>query len=142
MMHRASRVETGSRMDARRLLIVGASGHASVAADIARRMGSFEITAVCNRSGTGALQGVPVLARDVDVPTLWRLKAFDLACLAIGDNWARAGAVDIIVKEVPEIAFATLIHPRAVIADEVVVGEGTVMMAGVVVNPGAVIGRH
>ena len=51
-----------------RLLIVGASGHARVVADIARRMGSLEITGVCNRSGTGELEGIPVIARDIDVP--------------------------------------------------------------------------
>ena len=129
-------------MRTQRLLIVGASGHARVVADIARRMGSFEITGVCNRSGTGEFEGIPVIARDVDVPALWRLKAFDLACIAIGDNWDRAHAVEIITKEESEIAFATLIHPRAVVADPASVGEGTVVMAGAVVNPGAVIGRH
>jgi sugar O-acyltransferase (sialic acid O-acetyltransferase NeuD family) len=35
---------------------------------------------------------------------------------------------------------ATLIHPRAVVAQDVSVGRGTVIMAGAVVNPGAVIG--
>ena len=125
-----------------RLLIVGASGHARVVADIARRMGSFEIAGVCNRSGTGEFEGFPVIARDVDVPTLWRLQAFDLACVAIGDNWNRANAVEIMTRQEPEIPFATLIHPRAVVAESASVGEGTVVMAGAVVNPGAIIGRH
>lgn len=126
----------------RRLLIVGASGHARVVADIARKTGRFEITGVCNRSGTGELEGIPVVARDVDVPDLWRLKAFDLAFIAIGDNWDRARAVETIRRAEPEISFATLIHPRAIVADRACVGEGTVVMAGAVVNPGAVIGRH
>jgi sugar O-acyltransferase (sialic acid O-acetyltransferase NeuD family) len=129
-------------MRMKRLLIVGASGHARVVADIARRMGSFEIIGVCNRSGTGELEGIPVIARDVDVPALWQREAFDLACIAIGDNWDRARAVEIITQKEPEVAFATLIHPRAVVADPASVGEGTVVMAGAVVNPGAVIGRH
>src|SRR5262249_22465651 len=129
-------------MRRQRLLIVGASGHARVVADIARRIGSFEITGVCNRSGTGEFEGIPVIAPDVDVPALWRLKAFDLAFIAIGDNWDRAHAIEIITKEEPGIAFATLIHPSAVVADPALVGEGTVVMAGAVVNPGTVIGRH
>src|SRR5262245_20724831 len=107
----------------KRLLIVGASGHARVVADIARRMGSLAIAGVCNRSGTGELEGIPVIARDVDVPALWRLQAFDLACIAIGDNWTRANAVELMTKEEPEITFATLIHPRAVVADPASVGE-------------------
>jgi sugar O-acyltransferase (sialic acid O-acetyltransferase NeuD family) len=129
-------------MRPQRLLLVGASGHARVVADIARRMGSFEITGVCNHSGAGEFEGIPVIGHDVDVPTLWRLKAFDLASIAIGDNWDRAHAVALISKEEPEIAFATLIHPRAIVADPASLGEGTVVMAGAVVNPGAVIGRH
>ena len=131
-----------SDIPTQRLLIVGASGHARVVADIARQMGSFEITGVCNRSGTGEFEGIPVIARDVDVPALWRLKAFDVACIAIGDNWDRAHAVQLIAAEEPEVVFATLIHPRAVVADPARVGAGTVVMAGAIVNPGAVIGRH
>jgi sugar O-acyltransferase (sialic acid O-acetyltransferase NeuD family) len=125
-----------------RLLIVGASGHARVVANIARRMGFFEIVGVCNRSGTGEFEGIPIIARDVDVPALWRVKAFDLACIAIGDNWDRACAVQLISSEEPEVAFATLIHPSAVVADPASVGPGTVIMAGAIINPGAVIGRH
>ncbi len=126
----------------RRLLIVGASGHARGGADIARRTGGFGIAGVCNRSGTGEVGGIPVIARDIDVPALWRIRAFDLAFIAIGDNWDRAHAVEIITRDEPEIGFATLIHPRAIVADPASVGEGTVVMAGAVVNPGAAIGRH
>jgi sugar O-acyltransferase (sialic acid O-acetyltransferase NeuD family) len=137
-----SGVEDVAGMRTQRLLIGGASGHARVVADIARRMGSFEITGICNRSGAGEFEGIPVIARDVDVPELWRLKAFDLAFMAIGDNWDRAHAVQLISSEEPDIVFATLIHPRAVVADSANVGEGTVIMAGATINPGAMIGRH
>ena len=36
---------------------------------------------------------------------------------------------------------ATLVHPNAVVADDVVLGVGTVVMAGAVINPGTKIGK-
>ena len=38
--------------------------------------------------------------------------------------------------------FATPVHSDAVVADDVELGEGTVVMAGAVIQPGAVIGKH
>ena len=93
--------------------------------------------AAARRGHRAADEGIRVIARDVDVPA--RLEVFDFACIAIGDNWDRAHAVEIFTKEQPEMAFATLIHPRAVVADPASVGEGRVVIAGAVVNPVAVI---
>jgi sugar O-acyltransferase (sialic acid O-acetyltransferase NeuD family) len=39
-------------------------------------------------------------------------------------------------------AIASAIHPRAVLAADTVVGDGSVVVAGSVVNPGARLGRH
>ena len=93
-------------------------------------------------SGAGEFEGRPVLAADEDIPALWRDRAFDIACVAIGDNWVRAQAVHRITGSCPGIPFATLIHPRAVIAESATLGDGTVVMAGAIVNPAVVVGSH
>ena len=63
-----------------------------------------------------------------------------LAVIAVGDNKARK-------KEAARLAaegygFWTVISPLAHVSKDVHIGEGTVVMAGVIVQPGAWIGRH
>jgi sugar O-acyltransferase (sialic acid O-acetyltransferase NeuD family) len=61
--------------------------------------------------------------------------------VAIGDNWARGELTQRALAQVPALQLATVIHPAAQIARGVEIGEGSVAMAGVVVNYPARIGR-
>jgi sugar O-acyltransferase (sialic acid O-acetyltransferase NeuD family) len=58
--------------------------------------------------------------------------------IAIGNNRVR--------RKIHSICFTAdwvkLIHDNAIIADEVSIGEGTVIMAGAIIQPGTKIGRH
>jgi len=63
------------------------------------------------------------------------------AIVAVGDNRSRKCEVERLKKEEWRFAPAQ-IHPRAYVARDVVIGEGTVVMAGAVIQPGARIGRH
>lgn len=57
--------------------------------------------------------------------------------VCIGHNAARADIVDML-----SVDFATVVHPRASVAPDVVVGEGTVVLHGAFVLPGTTAGRH
>ena len=59
--------------------------------------------------------------------------------VAIGDNATRKRVVE---EECAGHSFTTLIHPFSWVADDVKIGEGTVIMAGAVIQPGVVIGKH
>jgi sugar O-acyltransferase (sialic acid O-acetyltransferase NeuD family) len=61
------------------------------------------------------------------------------AVIAIGSNQARAA---IALRCDGLLAWVSVVHPRAYVAPEVVVGKGTVVFAGAVVQPDATIGRH
>lgn len=56
--------------------------------------------------------------------------------IAIGDNLIRKQESSRYKN------FGYAVHPKAVIARDVVFGEGTVIMAGVVIQPGVRIGKH
>lgn len=58
--------------------------------------------------------------------------------IAVGNNAIRK----MLVEKFKEIYFEKAIHPSAVIAKNVPIGEGTVVMANVSVNPYAEIGKH
>jgi len=115
-----------------RLIILGASGHGKVVADIAALSSYQDIVFLDNNRNIKECSGWPVIGPDSILPEL------------DGDVFAAIGNAGIRKQLMERYAgrhFPVLIHPNAVTARDVRIGEGTVLMAGSVVNPGTVIGR-
>jgi len=116
----------------KRLAIIGASGHGKVIADIARKNGYKKIVFLDDDESIHECGGYPVIGKSSEAGTID-------ADIIVG-----IGNADIrkrIQESVPEEKLVTLIHLDAVVAEDVVVGEGTVVMAGAVINPGVRIGK-
>lgn len=116
----------------RKLAIIGASGHGKVVADIAKKNDYKEIVFLDDEESIHKCGGYPVIgnsskARELDADII----------VGIGN----AGIRKRIQESVPEGKLTTLIHPDAVIAEDVTIGSGTVVMAGAVINPGVRIGK-
>lgn len=109
-----------------KITIIGASGHGKVVADIAKLNGYDEIE---------------FLDDDLTVKTCGKYPVVGKADKIIeGDTFIAIGNGQIRERLSEGRKLVTLIHPDAVIADEVKIGKGTVIMAGAVVNPGTEIG--
>lgn len=117
------------------LVIVGASGHGKVVADIARKNGYVDIAFLDDNLATGSCGDYQVVGRCKEA---LRYRNSDFI-VAIGN----AGVRRKIQTELSEMGLhiVSLIHPAAVIASEVKIGIGTVVMAGAVINPCAEIGH-
>lgn len=116
----------------RKLAIIGASGHGRVVADIARKNGYREIVFLDDDESVHECGGYLVIgnssqAGQIDADVI----------IGIGNADIRKR----IQESVPEEKLVTLIHPDAVIAEDVAIGAGTVIMAGTVINPGVRIGK-
>src|SRR5262249_51496246 len=125
-----------------KLIIWGASGHALVVADIVRLNGN-EIAGfldAVNPARHGDAFCGSVILGGLDHRD--RPRAGDVAQLigAIGDCGARMQAAAIARQK--GFTLATAVHPRATVATDSSIGEGTVVAAGAVVNPGARIGSN
>lgn len=116
----------------KRLIITGASGHGKVVADIAKLNGYDEIVFLDNDTNVKSCAGYPVLGFD----TLTAKLEGDIL-VAVGRAATRKKLMDIDQGR----RFPVLIHPGSVVAEDVEIGEGTVVVAGAVINPGARIGR-
>lgn len=116
----------------RKLAIVGASGHGKVVADIARRNGYKEIVFLDDNDSIHECGGYPVIGKSSEAGTID-------ADVIIGIG--NAGVRKQIQESLPDEKLVTLIHPDAVVAEDVVIGKGTVVMAGAVINPGVRIGK-
>lgn len=126
-----------------RTLILGAGGHAQVVADILMRV--QEAGANCKPSGflddDLALVGTTIMGLPV-LGTIVQLDEFghDAVIVAVGDNRTRARIFESVQAREEQIVNA--VHPAAVIAPDVRLGEGVMICAGVVVNTGTVIGNN
>lgn len=126
-----------------RVLIVGAGGHAQVIADIvlslARSGEDWTLVGFLDDNpelmGSERL-GVKVLGTSDQV----REFGHDTLVIGIGENVARARKFDQL-KSASE-KFVTLVHPRASVAEDVQIDDGTVVFAGAVINTGSVIGPN
>ena len=108
-----------------KLIIIGASGHGKVVADIAALNGYKDIVFLDNDSGIKTCVGHPVLGPDTMTSEL------------DGDVFVAVGNAEIRKKLMERDAnrnFPVLIHPSAVIAESAEVGTGSVVMAGAVIN--------
>ena len=117
------------------LIIIGASGHAEVLADIALKSGYTIAGFLDDNEKTTEVLGCKVLGKVSDCLKYKNEYEF---VIGIGNNTVRKR----IAEEYSELNFATLIHPTASIGLDVMVDKGTVIMPMAVINPCAKIGAH
>lgn len=121
------------------VFVFGASGHAKVVIDAIERAGVNRIVFVCDdardKRGT-LLMGHAVGDRDDLLAGACETR---VGFVAIGSNTARAEVAEWLTHHGRTLTI--VVHPAASIGADVEIGEGTVVMAGCVVNTGARIGR-
>ena len=113
-----------------KLIIIGASGHGKVIADIAVKNGYHDIVFLDDNETVKTCAGYPVVGKASDAIRLYGDKI-----VAIGDARIR--------KEIQSKLsnVVTLIHPQAIISRRVEIGMGSVVMAGAVINSDTIIGK-
>lgn len=124
------------------IVIFGAGGHAKVVIDIIEKSGEYQIVGLIDQRKTAGtlLYGYEILG---DHSVLAQLKGSLFGgIVAVGDNWTRSRMVSSIYSVDEKFTFVTAIHPSAEIAKGTMIGEGTVVMAGVVVGSDTRIGKH
>jgi len=119
------------------LVIVGASGHGKVVADIALLMGQYEnVYFMDDFAHHSECMGIPIIGKTDNIDE-W-LETADFF-VAIGNTNIRKCLLEKIQSK--KASIATLVHPNAVIGSNVTIGEGTVVMAGVVLNADCCVGK-
>lgn len=112
----------------KKVIIIGASGHASVIADIIIANGDNVIG---------------FLDDDINKDTIgkicdWEKYKDKEFVIGIGKNEIR----EKISRFMSDAKWYTAIHPSAVVSQKSIIEEGTVVMPNAVINSGAVVGKH
>ena len=119
-----------------KLIIIGAGGHGKVIADIAQKLGRYEEIVFLDDGGFKGVLGFPIIGKTSDVQKYVNSADF---FVAIGDSGVRCEFIEKLLSLGANVP--TLIHPSAIIGSNVKIGVGSAIMAGVVINPCAVIGK-
>ncbi|MFT4144727.1 MAG: acetyltransferase [Mobilitalea sp.] len=120
-----------------KLLILGAGGHGKVIADSALKMNCWKEIAFLEDNPAKA-EGFPyvILAKFEDFEQF--LGEYDMIA-GIGANRKRE---EIQLKlEAAGASIATILHPNVILGGNVTIGEGSVVMAGVIINTDTKIGK-
>ena len=120
-----------------KLVILGASGHGKVVADIVRLTGQYDqMVFLDDNESQPPIMGIPIIGDCGSADKLLQDADF---FVAIGNAKLRKRFLDELTQKGANIA--TLIHPGAVIGSGVEVGAGSVVMAGAVLNAECKLGR-
>lgn len=114
----------------KRIVIIGAGGHGRVAADIAKKVGYEQILFLDDADIPGIAGKTEEYVQYLDSAVFF---------VAIGNNKIRHRTQNMLQDNGAEVT--SLVHPAAVLSDDVIIGRGTIIMAGAVVNTGAVLGE-
>jgi acetyltransferase EpsM len=112
--------------------LIGAGGHGQVILGICELMNWQIDSFLDNKVTTSEVRRVPCTHPD-HVSILDE----DQVLISIGDNAARKR-----IASSMSCKFFTAIHPNSTKDRTVAIGEGTVVMAGVVINANSIIGKH
>ncbi|MFW5445862.1 acetyltransferase [Aerococcus urinaeequi] len=120
-----------------KLIIIGASGHGKVIADIAIKMNKWQsIAFLDDDESIKTSMGLEVIGKTADAFTYKDEADF---FVGIGSNGVREKVQEKLIEE--GLNVVSLIHPSVVIGTDVEIGIGSVVMAGVVINSSSRIGR-
>lgn len=114
------------------ITLYGASGHGKVIIDILNAAGVKIKSVIDDNPKSETILGISVIkTSDFDMGSLGE------TIISIGNNKVRKK-----LSKSLRADFAKAIHPSAVISVNASIGEGTVVMAGVAINPDTTIGKH
>lgn len=116
----------------KKVIVIGAGGHGRVIADIIALSGDV-VLGFLDDKYPSEFPNITILGKLNDIDQYKQEASF---IVGIGDNQTRKK----IMKSM-NVDLYTAIHPTAVIASDIKIGEGTVVMANAVINTGSKIGK-
>lgn len=136
----------------RRLIIIGAGGHACSITDIVLEQGDYGLVGFVDDAypDLESVWEFPVLGK-VDAAAGLRAMA-EYAFVAIGNNRVRESLFQVLANA--GFKLPNIVHPRAIVSSRAILGRGVAIMAGavvgteaslgdgVIVNAGAVVDHH
>ena len=125
------------------ILIYGASGHAKMIVDIIHKNNNYTVIGFVDsfKPLNQDIYGYKIIGNLDELPNLIKEHNIYGIVIGIGDNFTRQKAYTKILKIAPTLKFVPVVHPSAVLANDIVIPRGTVVMPSVVINTNAKVGE-
>ena len=124
------------------IILIGAGGHAKSCIDVIEQQGKFKIVGLIGiKEELGQkVCGYSIFGIDNDLPEL--IKEYKNAHISIGQ--IETDKRNNIYRQISNLGFSmpTIISPNAYISDHADIGNGNIIMHGVIINAGARIGNN
>ena len=117
-----------------KLVIIGSGGHGRLAADIAKKIGNYQIITFLDDGYAAENVLFPIISRKILFHEEERSE-YDFF-VADTNSCTRQQLMENL-----KVDFTTLIHPSAIIGSNVTIGQGSIIMPGAIINVGAKIGQ-
>lgn len=124
-----------------KIVVIGGGGHAKVLISILKKC-SYEVVGYTDDYDRGSILGVSYLGKDSVLEEIGKESRVSHAVVGIGK--VDCSDTRLRIQEAIErwgVTFPVITSPRASVNEDVVLGEGTVVFDGAVINSGARIGR-
>jgi sugar O-acyltransferase (sialic acid O-acetyltransferase NeuD family) len=126
----------------RRALVIGGSGQGRQCIDVLRAAGEIQVVGVLDDGLEldTEVMGLTVMGGTQDLQQCADEGRADSFLVAIGDNHKRGSIFERALAACPHLEPVSAVHPRALVANDAVVGPGALVMAGAVVSNGCRLG--
>ena len=128
-----------------KLIVIGASALAESVIDAVELGGKFAVIGLIDNFkpvGTECF-GHPVLgALTAEIVADLQRRGVSSALIAVGHNSVRKQLADDLLAVWPDVNFATVVHPSAILSRGIKIGCGTVILPHAVVRVNASVGNH
>jgi sugar O-acyltransferase (sialic acid O-acetyltransferase NeuD family) len=115
------------------IIIIGAGGHSKVIIDIIRELGNYNIVGIYDDNKIGYFSGIKIIGKISEINN-----TIDYFIIGIGNDKIRKK----IAEEYNQLKWATLIHPKTIIAKTAIIKEGSVVCAGAIIQTEVEVGKH
>ncbi|WP_164473043.1 acetyltransferase [Clostridium sp. E02] len=127
----------------KKVVIIGAGGHARSVIDIFLQSGDYEIAGCLDpcysyRGSVEFMEDIHIIGDDTIIPDLVKL-GMEYVFIAIGDNKLRCKLMDTVKKYALQVV--TIISPNAYISPRAEIGTGSCVMAGAAISVNCKIGE-
>lgn len=125
-----------------KIVVIGGGGHAKVLISILKKC-RYEVVGYTDHYDLGSILGIPYWGKDSVLKEIREESGVSHAVLGIGKVDCSDSRLRI-QEDVKRwgLRFPIITSPRASVNEDVVLGEGTVVFDGAVINSGARIGRN
>ena len=125
------------------IVVVGGGGHAKVIISILKKLNAYEIVGYTDMAEKGNILTVPYLGNDSILAELFSEKNCTNAVLGIGSVTLSTLRIKI-ANSLESINYRTpaILSPHAVVNEDVVIGKGTVVFDGAIINSGSRVGQY